>query len=80
MPLTKAVPQSKLFVPFSEAVLAAAGTTLGDLVPFQLEYNCVRLLDGTYEFTNSRSPQNQSSVDRSPGQCLQTDRSMVQAA
>ncbi len=80
MSLTKTVPQSKLFVPFSEAVLAATGTSLGELVPFQLEYNCVRLLDGTYEFTRSRSPLGRSSLDRCDGRCLQTDRSMVQAA
>ena len=41
---------SKIFVPFSEELLASAGAPLGELVPFQLEYRCVRLLDGTYEF------------------------------
>ncbi len=40
----------KIFVPFSEDLLATTGTPLGELVPFQLEYRCVRLLDGTYEF------------------------------
>jgi hypothetical protein len=40
----------KMFVPFSEELLAAAGFPLGDLVPFQLEYRCVRLLDGTFDF------------------------------
>ena len=42
--------QDKVFVPFSEDLLASAGSPLGELVPFQLEYRCVRLLDGTYEF------------------------------
>ena len=42
--------QDKVFVPFSEELLASAGSPLGELVPFQLEYRCVRLLDGTYEF------------------------------
>jgi hypothetical protein len=32
----------EIFVPFSEAVMAEAGT-LGRLVPFQLEYPCARL-------------------------------------
>jgi hypothetical protein len=41
----------KMFVPFSEELLAAAGSPLGDLVPFQLEYRCVRLLDGTFDFS-----------------------------
>ncbi|XOV81685.1 MAG: hypothetical protein ACFHXK_12485 [bacterium] len=42
--------KNRMFVPFSEDLLAAAGSPLGELVPFQLEYECVRLLDGTYEF------------------------------
>ena len=42
--------KNRMFVPFSEDLLAAAGSPLGELVPFQLEYRCVRLLDGTYEF------------------------------
>ena len=41
----------KMFVPFSEELLAATGAPLGDLVPFQLEYRCVRLLDGTFDFS-----------------------------
>ena len=51
-------PQSKnrMFVPFSEDLLAAAGSPLGELVPFQLEYACVRLLDGTYEFNTLLQP------------------------
>ncbi len=40
----------KVFVPFSEDLLATTGTPLGELVPFQLDYRCVHLLDGTYEF------------------------------
>jgi hypothetical protein len=43
--------KQKIFVPFSEELLAAAGSPLGELVPYQLEYRCVRLLDGTYDFT-----------------------------
>ena len=41
---------NKVFVPFSEELLASAGAPLGELVPYQMEYRCVRLLDGTYEF------------------------------
>lgn len=48
--------KSRMFVPFSEDLLAAAGSPLGELVPFQLEYQCVRLLDGTYEFSSLRQP------------------------
>ena len=39
----------KVFVPHSEALQNNAGV-LGELVPFKLEYECVRLLDGTYAF------------------------------
>ena len=46
----------RMFVPFSEDLLAAAGSPLGELVPFQLEYRCVRLLDGTYEFNTLSQP------------------------
>ena len=45
-----------VFVPFSEALLGAAGTELGELVPYQLDYKCVRLLDGTYEFLTEVNP------------------------
>jgi len=61
---------TKLFVPFSEELLAAAGAPLGELVPFQLEYRCVRLLDGTYDFSFTQTPE-------AP---LQSNRTMVHAA
>jgi len=48
---------SKVFIPFSEDLLAAAGSPLGELVPYQLEYRCVRLLDGTYDFSFSHVPE-----------------------
>ncbi len=48
----------RVFVPFSEdlyrdvftEILLEGEKPLGELVPFQIEYECVRLLDGTYEF------------------------------
>jgi len=43
---------TKVFVPFSEELLAATGSPLGELVPYQIDYQCIRLLDGTYEFSN----------------------------
>lgn len=46
----------KVFVPFSEELLASAGAPLGELVPFQLEYRCVRLLDGTLQFDFTAVP------------------------
>ena len=49
--------KNKMFVPFSEELLAAAGSPLGELVPYQLEYRCVRLLDGTYDFTQIEAPE-----------------------
>jgi len=33
----------KIFVPFSEPLIEATGLDLGRLVPFNLDYECVRL-------------------------------------
>jgi len=33
----------KVFVPFSEALIEELGLSIGDLVPFQLEYQCLRV-------------------------------------
>ena len=66
----------KIFIPFSEELFgklinSAAASPLGELVPYQLEYRCVRLLDGTYEFTfDSPDPQ----------PTLQTESQIVHAA
>ena len=39
----------KVFVPYDEGLpIEIAG--LGELVPYQLEYRCLRMKDGTYEF------------------------------
>ena len=46
----KSTSVNPVFVPFSEELLAEAGS-FGELVPFQLEYQCLRLKDGTYDFT-----------------------------
>ncbi len=54
----QASPQSarRLFVPFSEPLLELLdrqGQVQGiaqALVPFHLEYECVRLMDGTFDF------------------------------
>jgi hypothetical protein len=35
----------KIFVPFSEPLVEALGLSLGELVPFQLDYPCLRLND-----------------------------------
>lgn len=66
----------RVFVPFSEDLVhslhAQGGLSLDGsdrLVPFSLEYQCVRLLDGTYDF----SPALQSAD-------LQKESSLGQAA
>ena len=41
--------KDRVFVPFYED-LPEEMVGLGDLVPYQLEYRCLRLKDGTYEF------------------------------
>lgn len=65
MPPTPPIPQTPLaesacsgesgkrtvFIPFCEYLMDARGTSMGALVPFKLDYECVRLLDGTYDFT-----------------------------
>ena len=33
----------KVFIPFSEALVEKLGLSIGDLVPFQLEYQCLRI-------------------------------------
>ena len=33
----------KVFVPFSEALIEELGLSIGKLVPFQLEYECLRM-------------------------------------
>ncbi len=35
----------KVFVHFNEALVERLGLNIGDLVPFQLEYECLRLED-----------------------------------
>ncbi len=35
----------KVFVPFSEVLIERLGLNIGDLVPFRLEYKCLRRED-----------------------------------
>lgn len=39
-----------VFIPYSEELHEELGA-VGELVPFQLDYECLRLKDGTYDFT-----------------------------
>ena len=41
--------KDRVFVPFYED-LPEEMVAIGDLVPYQLAYRCLRLKDGTYEF------------------------------
>ena len=41
----------KIFIPFSEDLLADVGSPPGELVPYELNYRCLRLPNGVYEFT-----------------------------
>ena len=76
--------KQKIFVPFSEELLAAAGSPLGELVPYQLEYRCVRLLDGSYDFTagicTQKAPQPVSPKPDLPNPLLQKDVEIGHAA
>ena len=43
-------PPHKIFVPFSEALIQELGLSIGELVPFQLEYQCLRMNEaGVFE-------------------------------
>ena len=43
-------PPHKIFVPFSEALIQEIGLSIGELVPFQLEYKCLRMNEaGVFE-------------------------------
>ena len=39
----------QVFVPFSEPLIEALGLSIGELVPFQLEYDCLHLADADLE-------------------------------
>ena len=39
----------KIFVPFSEELIEMFGLGLGDLVPFDLEYECLHFLESAHE-------------------------------
>jgi len=41
--------KQKIFLPYSETLLQEGQQPPGELVPYQLAYQCVRLLDGTYD-------------------------------
>ena len=42
----------RVFLPFCEALVQRLDAgDIGELVPFSLDYRCVRLMDGTYEFS-----------------------------
>ena len=46
----------KVFVPFSEALIEELGLSIGELVPFQLEYECLRMNESDPEFEKPESP------------------------
>ncbi|MCZ6710946.1 MAG: hypothetical protein O7B25_11335 [Gammaproteobacteria bacterium] len=53
----------KVFVPFSEALIEELGLSIGDLVPFQLEYPCWRVNDSGRISEHSESVQDQTSTE-----------------
>ena len=44
----------KIFIPFSEALIEELGLSIGDLVPFQLEYECLRMNEGGHDADKPR--------------------------
>ena len=45
----------KVFVPFSEVLIERLGLNIGELVPFQLEYECLHRQDQKRYFRCSRN-------------------------
>ena len=72
----------KIFIPFSEALLAAAGSPPGELVPYQLTYRCLRLPNGVYEFTTDTEEADSLGPAQTtlPEATLQRDPQVVHAA
>ena len=70
----------KIFIPFSEALLAAAGSPPGELVPYQLTYRCLRLPNGVYEFTTEEAESLGPAQTTLPEATLQRDPQVVHAA
>ena len=46
----------KVFVPFSEALVEELGLSIGKLVPFQLEYECLRMNESDGEIEKAEAP------------------------
>jgi len=46
----------KVFVPFSEALIEELGLSIGELVPFQLEYECLRMNESDGEIEKAEPP------------------------
>jgi hypothetical protein len=53
----------KVFVPFSEALVEELGLPVGDLVPFRLEYQCLRVNGAGRISEHSESVQDQTSAE-----------------
>ncbi|MEM9624437.1 MAG: hypothetical protein AAF993_22545 [Pseudomonadota bacterium] len=73
----------KIFIPFSEALLQQGQQPPGELVPYQLAYQCVRLLDGTYDFsdlTPASAARDMVKIELRPAENLQSRRDMGHAA
>ena len=52
----RTTPPHKIFVPFSEALIQELGLSIGELVPFQLEYQCLRMNEaGIFEEQRSEA-------------------------
>ena len=56
---------AKVFVPFSEDLVSRFEAPLGELVPFHLEYQCVRLLDNGQQETVLTNAMTLESLDAS---------------
>lgn len=52
----------KVFVPFSESLIEELGLSLGDLVPFNIDYECLRALETAHSGQAADQQRSQSNT------------------
>ena len=56
----------KVFIPFSETLIEQMGLSIGDLVPFQLEYQCLRMQESDSD-VDAMEPSAEAAPEATPG-------------
>jgi len=66
----------KVFVPFSESLIEELGLSLGDLVPFNIDYECLR----AYETAQSGQAADQQRSQSNTGEPVQVPPAAAHSA